>query len=187
MEVTSDRGMGEEICKYKQGAASARQRVLGREGTGCFQGLSWGHPQLLVTVCRLRQTADKAKFGRPGLPGQSDGKKCSRSPTGQKTKPQHILSPGGGELNSAWHHPGPGIFQVSCPPSAPSNPCCHGHLGAVGGWGRAGTEQKAWDVAIGCWAGSGGKEKSFGMPPHPHPETQTRAEMAQEPPHTDGH
>lgn len=31
--------------------------------------------------------------------------------------------------------------------------------------GGGGTEQKAWDVAIGCWAGSGGKEKSFGMPP----------------------
>lgn len=110
MEVTSDKGMEEEICKYKQEAASARQRVLGWEGTGCFRGPSWGHPQLPLTVCRLQQTADKAKFERPGLPGQSDGKKCSPSPTGQKTKAPAHPQPRRGRDKQRLAPPGPWNF-----------------------------------------------------------------------------
>lgn len=169
MEVTPDRDMEEEVCKYKQGAASASQRV---------QGLFLHHPQLPLTVCRLQQIVHQATFECPGLPGKSDRKKCSRSPTGQKTKAPAHPQPRRGRDKQRLAPPGPGISQVACLPSAPSNPCCHSHLGGGGRvWGD--TEQRAWDVAMGCWAGSGGKEKSFGMPTWKRSGPKTRAEVAQ--------
>lgn len=60
VEVTSARGVGEEIGKYKRGSkCQTKGPGAGREGTGCFGAVPVPPPAPL-TICRLQQIVDKA-------------------------------------------------------------------------------------------------------------------------------